>query len=131
MVLLMKILIDTHLLIWASEDILPKQAVKYFDDFGNILYFSSINILETVIKSNLNKKDFMIDPLEFYNGLQDSGYIELPVLSKHTLYVNNLPNLHTDPFDRILLSQCIIENMYFLTSDKVIKKYPYKNIIYV
>ena len=97
--------------------------MKYIEDESNELYFSSVNIWEVVIKRHLNRKDFEIEPILFYQGLHRAGYIELPVTSKRVLTVEKLPALHKDPFDRLLLAQAISEELDFLTADEIIEQY--------
>ena len=126
----MKLLLDTQLLIWTAAGNLPSKAIHYIIDNSNSLYFSAASIWEIVIKSSLERKDFVIDPHILYDNLLVDGYEELPVTSRHSLAVKNLPMLHKDPFDRIFLAQSIIENIPILTSDELIKKYP-ASVIYV
>ena len=119
----MKLLIDTHLLLWAAADELPKKAVPYFADGGNELFFSSACIWEIIIKKGLNRADFQADPVALYMDLLDNGYTELPVTVPHALLVSDLPPIHRDPFDRILLAQTKAERMTLLTSDKTVSLY--------
>ncbi|MCL2163244.1 MAG: type II toxin-antitoxin system VapC family toxin [Oscillospiraceae bacterium] len=126
----MRILLDTQLLIWAAVDKLPSKSVRYIDDKANTLIFSSASIWEATIKSGLNRADFAVDPTALYNGLLGAGYEELPVTSRHALLVRNLPMLHKDPFDRILLAQAASEGITFITADEVLAQYP-GSIIFV
>jgi len=119
----MKLLIDTHLLLWAAADKLPKKAVTYFTNEENELLFSSASIWEIIIKKSLNRSDFQIDPVTLYWGLLDNGYTELAITSRHTLLVADLPKIHKDPFDRILIAQSKAEGVILLTSDQGIAKY--------
>ena len=119
----MKLLIDTHLLLWAAADMLPKKVVPYFTNKKNELFFSSASIWEIIIKKNLNRDDFQIDPAAFYWGLLSNGYTELGINGRHTLVVAGLPPLHKDPFDRILIAQAKAEGATLLTSDIVVSKY--------
>ena len=120
----MRILLDTQLLIWTAAGSPPSKAVRYIEDKANTLLFSSASIWEITIKSELNRVDFKIDPAALYNGLLGAGYVELPVISRHALLVRNLPLLHKDPFDRILLAQAASEGITFLTADKIVAQYP-------
>jgi len=124
----MKYLLDTHILIWAANDSLPRAAKDFFSE-ENELYFSPVSIWEIVIKRSLNREDFKIDPHEFYNGLKSAGYIEMPVSARHALTIEALPEHHKDPFDRMLLSQAISEKIDLVTSDKRLGKYPARVII--
>ena len=119
----MKLLVDTHLLLWAAADMLPHDAVPYFTNDENELLFSSASIWEIIIKKGLNRSDFQIDPNAFYRGLLDNGYIELGITSHHALLVAGLPSVHKDPFDRILIAQAKSEGAILLTSDKTVSYY--------
>ena len=125
----MRLLLDTHLLLWAAADTLPVEAVPYFTDPDNELFFSSASIWEVVIKSSLNRNDFRVDPAVLYRGLLENGYMELAITSDHVLAVADLPPIHKDPFDRILIAQARAEEAALLSSDKIVSQYI--NVIYV
>ena len=120
----MKILIDTHVLLWAAADELPQDALRYFEDKSNVLLFSPASIWEIVIKRGLGRTDFVVEPASLYSGLLSAGYQELPITCQHTLLVQSLPLLHKDPFDRILIAQAASEGVPFLTADKTLSMYP-------
>jgi len=120
----MKLLIDTHILLRAASGALPSEAARYIENMDNTLLFSSASIWEVVIKRALGREDFIIDPASLYSGLLGAGYQELPVTGRHTLLISNLPPLHKDPFDRILLAQSAYEGIPLLTSDVVLSQYP-------
>ena len=126
----MKILIDTHILLWAAAGELPPTAARYIEDSANVLLFSPASIWEVVIKRGLGRADFVVDPASFFSGLLSAGYQELPITGRHTLLVSTLPLLHKDPFDRLLLAQAISEGMPLLTADNQISQYP-GSVIYV
>ena len=125
----MKLLIDTHLLLWAAADTLPADALSYFTDEENELFFSSASIWEIIIKKGLNRPDFQVDPFALYWGLLDNGYTELDITSRHALLVASLPVIHKDPFDRILIAQAKAEGAVLLTSDKTVSHY--SPVIYI
>jgi len=120
----MKILLDTNILLLAAGNTLHSTAEKYILDESNELYYSSANIWEIAIKRGLNRPDFNIDPHPLYISLQKSDYRQLPITAEHTLLTSTLPMIHKDPFDRILLSQSISEDISLLTTDKILTKYP-------
>ncbi len=126
----MRLLLDTHILLWAAAGELSPQAARYVEDMDNMLYFSAASIWEVAIKRGLGKANFNADPATLYGGLIASGYMELPIIGRHTLLVAALPNLHKDPIDRILLAQAAYEGMPLLTSDAAIARYP-GSIIYI
>jgi PIN domain nuclease of toxin-antitoxin system len=117
-------------LIWAAADELPGKASQYINNRLNKLFFSSASIWEIVIKNKLGRKDFIVDPSFLYNRLLNAGYRELQINGCHTLMVSNLPMIHKDPFDRILIAQSATEGMSLLTSDSLLLRYP-GSIIYV
>ena len=122
----MKLLLDTHLLLWAAEGFerLPPDARPLLGDPANRLLFSAASIWEVVIKRGLGREDFLVDPGALRRGLLDGGYIELPVSGVHTLAVGALPPLHKDPFDRLLIAQAIVEQATLLTADARLSAYP-------
>jgi PIN domain nuclease of toxin-antitoxin system len=120
----MRLLIDTHILLWAAAGELPPEAARYIQNMDNTLLFSPASIWEVVIKRSLGREDFSVDPASLYSGLLSVGYQELPITGRHTLLVSNLPPLHKDPFDRILLAQSASEGVPLLTSDSVLAQYP-------
>jgi PIN domain nuclease of toxin-antitoxin system len=125
-----KILLDTHLLIWAAAGTLPKEAVPYIVNPDNVLCFSPANIWEIVIKKGLGRPDFRLDPFALYQGCLDNGYDELEITSRHVLAIGELPQIHKDPFDRLLLAQARAEGISLLTSDEGLSRYP-GDIIYI
>jgi len=125
-----KLLLDTHMLIWSAADKLPLTAAKYILDETNELFFSPASIWEIIIKRGIGRQDFFIDPYRLYHGLLDNGYTEMTITTRHALAVDSLPNVHKDPFDRILLGQSIAEGISLLTSDSVLAKYS-APVIYV
>ena len=119
----MKLLVDTHLLLWAAADTLPTMAIPFFSNEDNELFFSSASIWEVIIKKGLNRPDFQVDPATLYWGLLNNGYMELAITSRHTLAIASLPPVHKDPFDRILVAQAKTEGLELLTSDKLVSRY--------
>ncbi len=122
----MKLLLDTHLLVWAahSPDRLSRQARSMLSDPSNQLVFSAASIWEIAIKYELNRTAFQAHPRVLRRGLIENEYIELPVTSEHTLAVSALPPLHKDPFDRLLIAQATVEGILLLTADAAVARYP-------
>lgn len=120
------VLLDTHLLLWAAAggEQLSEDVVKRLDDENTQPLFSAASIWEIVIKTGLGRKDFNVDAAMLRRGLLDNGYQELPITSAHTLAVGRLPNLHRDPFDRIMAAQANEEGVELLTADKTLAAYP-------
>ncbi len=122
----MKYLLDTRVLLWASiwPDRLPAAARAILVDPDSQLLFSSIGIWEVAIKAERGRTDFDVDARLLRQGLLDNGYIELPITSEHAAAVADLPALHKDPFDRMLVAQAKAEGVLLLTSDRQVADYP-------
>lgn len=121
----MKLLLDTHLLLWAAgePERLSKDARLLISANDNELFFSTASLWEIAIKRGLGRDDFKADARLLRRGLLDNGYNEIPILSEHVVEVETLPALHKDPFDRILVCQAMVEGMILLTSDPVVADY--------
>lgn len=121
----MKLLLDTHILLWAagSPERLSEEAYILLSDQQNELFFSAASIWEIVIKSSLGRDDFQVDVRVLRRGLVDNGYHELPITSQHTIGVDHLPLIHKDPFDRILVAQANVEGITLLTADALVAQY--------
>lgn len=122
----MNLLLDTHILLWAAAypEKLSKEAAQMIENPDNRLHFSAASIWEVVIKNGLQRPDFHVDPNLLRRGLIDNGYLELPISSIHALAVTHLPDIHKDPFDRILMAQAESEGFLLLTVDEQILRYP-------
>ena len=122
----MKILLDTHLILWAAgcPDELPDEARRMIEDESNELFFSVVSIWEIAIKASLQKMNFQIDVRLLRRNLLDNGYIELPIQSVHAVFIQSLPAIHQDPFDRMLVAQATEEGILLLTSDVIVAQYP-------
>ena len=122
----MKLLLDTHVLLWAAglPAQLPPGARALLEDPDNELLFSAASLWEITIKRSLGRADFQVDARVLRRGLLDNGYLELPITSEHTVFIDSLPAIHKDPFDRILIAQATVEGITLLTADTLIAQYP-------
>ena len=122
----MKLLLDTHLLLWAAgePDRLSPEARTLLDNPDNELLFSAASLWEVVIKRGLGRDDFRVDARLLRRGLLDNGYSELPIVSDHVVAIESLPTIHKDPFDRILVAQATVEGITLLTIDSLVAQYP-------
>lgn len=122
----MRLLLDTHLLLWAAgpSPQLSSQARRLIEDPANELLASTASLWEIAIKSALKRPNFSIDAALFRRNLLNNGYRELAVTGEHAVAVATLPPLHKDPFDRMLLAQSIVEGIMLLTADPVMARYP-------
>lgn len=122
----MKLLLDTHLLLWAagSPDKLSTAARTLMEDPQNELLFSAASLWEIAIKRGLGRPDFQVDARVLRRGLLDNGYQELAITSAHAVSIDSLPPIHKDPFDRILVAQATVEGITLLTADALVAQYP-------
>ncbi|MBU4317141.1 MAG: type II toxin-antitoxin system VapC family toxin [Proteobacteria bacterium] len=121
----MKLLLDTHILLWAAgqPEKLSESTRNLISNSENQIFFSAASIWEIIIKLGLGREDFKVDPHRLRKMLVVNGYTELPVCAEHALKVNSMPRIHKDPFDRILLAQARVEGMVLLTCDKQVSQY--------
>ena len=121
----MKLLLDTQLLLWSAGQPrrLSKAARVLIEDASHELMFSAASIWEIAIKNSLGRTDFRAEPGVLRRALVDNGYVELAVSGAHATRVAELPMLHKDPFDRLLIAQALVEGVTLLTGDKLLSRY--------
>ena len=117
----MRLLLDTHLLLWAlsSPEKLSKRTRQRID--ASEVFASAASIWEISIKSALGKLE--ADPNEILAGVEPAGFNHLPIVGEHAAKVKQLPPIHKDPFDRLLIAQARFEPMILLTDDEVLGDY--------
>lgn len=122
----MKLLLDTHVLLWAAgqPDRLPAKARRLLGDPRNELVFSAASLWEIAINKGLGRDDFQVDARLLRRGLLDNGYGELAATSAHAVAIDGLPPIHKDPFDRLLIAQSMVEGITLLTTDPLVAQYP-------
>ena len=122
----MKLLLDSHLLVWSSSTSkrLSPTARFLISAPDNVLFFSAASVWELAIKQDSKKHDIQVDARLLRLGLLDNGYNELPVTGDHAVAIRALPLIHKDPFDRILIAQATVEGITLLTADPVVARYP-------
>ena len=115
-------LLDTSvLLLWLEGNKrLPMRVRRMLDESAHPIYVSAATIWEISIKRSIGKLKIADS---FFEDLHSSQFIELPVSFVHAKKVADLPNIHRDPFDRLLIAQAIIEKLTLITSDKYVFQY--------
>ncbi len=122
------ILVDTHVLLWAADDS-PKLSLeaRRLIEASSERWFSAINLWELAIKRSFVRArglgDVLTDPAELRPALLANGWRELAVTGDHAIAVETLPDLHKDPFDRLLIAQANVEALTFVTSDATLAQY--------
>jgi PIN domain nuclease of toxin-antitoxin system len=134
----MNILLDTHVALWALTDHpkLSKEARGFITDPDNTIYYSAVSAWEVLLKHDSPKNNLTLTPEEFIAYCEDAGFIELNMKPKHIVTASKLDTSgvdkrHSDPFDRLLLSQAKSENFTFLTHDEKIPLYKEKCVIMI
>ena len=112
----MRLLLDTHIYLWAVTDnpkltIAARKIITEADE----VFVSSASIWEASVKAGLGKLD--VDVKLLVTEIAASGFKELPVRAVHAALVQDLPDIHRDPFDRLLVAQALSEPLRLLTAD--------------
>ena len=120
-------LVDTHTLLWASSDPqkLGPQASKILSDNEVGIFVSIATAWEITIKTGLGKLDA---PEDYLDRIEPSGYRFLPIRISHLKHYRNLPLLHRDPFDRMLIAQAQAERLALISRDEEIGSYDVRTV---
>ena len=118
----MRILLDTHLLLWWLEGSpsLPAQARELIRDPENTVFVSAVSLWEIWLKQSLGKLRL---PDGFMERLAAESFESLPLSASQTRQVSLLPWRHRDPFDRMLVAQAQVEKLVLLTADEALAAY--------
>lgn len=122
----MKVLLDTHTFLWWINDDprVSKEARQIIENGKNTLYLSAASGWEIAIKSRLGKLTIPSEIKTFFiEQLTVNAILPLPVMMHHALHVYTLPDLHRDPFDRLIIAQAQLEDLPVLTADPQIAAY--------
>lgn len=118
----MKLLLDTHVLIWAvlEDPSLPAHFHAALTDPGAELHISAVSVWEVSIKRALGK---LAVPIDLFDQAAASGCVALPITWEHARAVEALPPHHADPFDRMLIAQARVEGLTLLSADRAFAAY--------
>ncbi len=117
----MNLLLDTHILLWhlADDPKLSLETSSLIENEAHDKFLSIVSLWEIELKRNIDKLS-LTQPIE---TLLPTEIVILPLKIEHIGYLKNLPFLHRDPFDRIIISQAIVEGYVLVTDDKAFKQY--------
>ena len=123
----MNLLLDTHALLWWLDDkpTLSAEARDAIADGSNLVFVSAVVIWEVRIKQSLGKLQL---PSNFREVLDSQAFDELPLTVDHAHRLAELPPLHRDPFDRMLVAQAMAERLTIVTRDPDIPRYPVRTL---
>jgi PIN domain nuclease of toxin-antitoxin system len=122
----MKYLLDTHAFLWfVSDDYrLSSKARSIINNSKNEIYFSAVSAWEMSIKSRLRRLTIKEELEPFIvKQLAENNFSTLSISIFHSIYTSKLPEIHKDPFDRMLIAQSNVEKMFLISKDKDIKRY--------
>ena len=123
----MRLLLDTHAFLWwiVDDNRLSSKALQLISNGGNEVFFSTVSAWEIVVKTGLGRVE-LPEPVERFlpAQLHANGFQVLPIHLSHALGVGDLPEVHKDPFDRMLVSQAVIERMTIVSGDRQLHGYP-------
>ena len=125
----MRVLLDTHVLLWALAEptMMDAQTRAAIEAGDNEVLFSAGSIWEISIKAGLGRLDFAFEAADIARAALDTGFTELAVRANAAALVGRLPSLHRDPFDRLLVAQAIVEPATLYTADPQLV--PYSDLV--
>jgi PIN domain nuclease of toxin-antitoxin system len=118
-----RLLLDTHVLLWwlSGDRKLATGAQEIIANPDNDVLVSSASLWEISIKTALGRLEIELDDLE--NAIARNGFRSLPIGFRHALTAGRLPNVHRDPFDRMLVAQASVEELRVVSHDRVFDRY--------
>ena len=121
----MNIILDTHVVIWALENnsTLSDKAAEAIIDADNMVFVSAASVWEIGIKRTMGKLE---TPDNLLEEIRLHRFSSLPISLHHAELAAKLPNIHKDPFDRMLIAQAMYEKLTLVTRDEVTSKYDVK-----
>lgn len=121
----MAFILDTHTFLWfvSGDKQLPKSLKVIIEDIKQPCFISAASLWEITIKHQLGKLILEISLNELFEFIERNQIEVIPINYDHLLKLSELPKHHSDPFDRLIISQAWAEDLIILTRDKEFKKY--------
>ncbi len=127
------ILLDTHAFIWlvSSPDKLSKKARSVIKKNSSPLHISIVSAWEISLLFRKNRLCLPLSPEQFVEeAVEHLHLIEIPLTRKTVQHSVKLPPIHNDPFDRVLIAECQLNNLSLISADKRIREYPDVDVIW-
>jgi PIN domain nuclease of toxin-antitoxin system len=127
----MRLLLDTCIFLWliSSDRKLTDSLREIICDPANEIFLSSVSIWESIVKYQLGKLPLPNPPGEYLPTQRKRHHISsLPLDEDSVVHLSNLPPIHRDPFDRMLICQAIEHSLTLVTADDIIRSYPIKTM---
>jgi PIN domain nuclease of toxin-antitoxin system len=125
----MRLLLDTHVFLWyiTADPSLPAAFRAAIQDPANQVFLSVASVWEAVIKYRLGKLPLPASPEQYLPRQRElHRIVSLPIEEEALAHLAKLPDLHRDPFDRILVAQALQHDLTLVTADDAVKAYPVK-----
>jgi len=121
----MNCLLDTHAIIWYLEDSksLPENTKKIIADPENSIFICSASLWEITIKTSLDKLKLDLSLDELFSTIENSDFYVLNIENEYLMELSRLPDIHKDPFDRLIIGTAVFEELTIITADENIGKY--------
>lgn len=125
----MKLLLDTHAFLWweSKDKRLPRALAEAIADPRNEVFVSAASVWEIAIKRMIGKLAFAGSVAK---TIERNAFLGLSIRVEHAEYAGSLPQLHRDPFDRLLVSQTVLDGLVLATVDDLILQYPVTHLEY-
>ena len=126
----MAYLLDTHTLLWfvSGDKLLPESSKKIIKNINESCFLSEVSLWEITIKHQLKKLELGLSLEELFEFVDRNQIEIIPINYLHLLQLSKLPSHHGDPFDRLIISQAISENLTLISKDSIFKEYEVKVI---
>jgi PIN domain nuclease of toxin-antitoxin system len=123
----MNLLLDTHVVLWWLADApeLGSVAREAIANRANVVHVSAVTAWEITVKRALGKLEM---PDDWEQALAAEPFTQLPITWSHALRVGGLPDLHRDPFDRLLVAQALVEGLVLVSHDAAMARYPIQTL---
>ena len=123
----MRLLLDTHALLWwiSHDDRISPRARALIRDGGNEVFVSAVSAWEIVVKAGIGRLG-VPEPVDRFivSQLEANAFHPLAITMRHALGLASLPDVHRDPFDRMLASQALLDDLTLVTGDHAFEGYP-------
>lgn len=121
----MSLLLDTHVFLWwlVDDPQLSPEARSSITDGSVMAFVSAASLWEAEIKTTLGRLELDIDAVDLADEVTGNGFTELPITGRYTRTAATLPPHHSDPFDRMLVAQAMVDNLRLVTADQIIGRY--------
>ncbi|GMQ24297.1 type II toxin-antitoxin system VapC family toxin [Algoriphagus sp. oki45] len=122
--------LDTHTLLWfvSGDKLLPESSKKIIKNINESCFLSAVSLWEITIKHQLKKLELGLSLEELFEYVDRNQIEIIPINYLHLIQLSKLPSHHGDPFDRLIISQAISENLTLTSKDSIFKEYEVKVI---